>query len=162
RGAQMRGASLRRTPRLFTIIALVACLLVSVQTSHAQTQNSGTLRVTVVDPSGAVVVGATVTVSGVETGTQTTPHAPVQTSEAGVAAILGLPRGRYVIQAEYPGFEKRVLPDVRVRSGENRQVAVLAIQRVETDVTVAQDRQQVASDRNGPTFGTTLTRDQIE
>jgi len=39
---------------------------------------------------------------------------------------------------------------------------MLAIQRIETDVTVGQDRQQVAADRQGPSFGTTLTRDQIE
>jgi hypothetical protein len=41
-------------------------------------------------------------------------------------------------------------------------VVVLAIQRIETNVTVGQDRQQVAADRQGPSFGTTLTRDQIE
>jgi hypothetical protein len=55
-----------------------------------------------------------------------------------------------------------VLSYVRIRNGENKQVAVLTIQRIETAVTVDQDRQQAAADRNGPSFGTTLTRDQIE
>ncbi|HEY6214088.1 MAG TPA: TonB-dependent receptor, partial [Vicinamibacterales bacterium] len=36
------------------------------------------------------------------------------------------------------------------------------IQRMETAVTVEQDKQAAASDRNGPSFGTTLTRDQID
>src|SRR5205823_258786 len=34
--------------------------------------------------------------------------------------------------------------------------------RLDTAVTVEQDRQQAASDRNGPSFGTTLTREEIE
>src|SRR5213596_2002790 len=37
--------------------------------AFAQAPAAGTLRVTVVDPSGAVIVGATVAVTGSETGT---------------------------------------------------------------------------------------------
>jgi hypothetical protein len=122
---------------------------------------ASTLRVTVVDPSGAVIVGATVTVTGAEGGRAVTV-APAQTSDAGVAVLAGLTPGRYQVEAEFPGFEKRRLADVRVRAGENKQVAMLAIERLETSVTVGQDRQQAASDRQGPSFGTTLTRDQIE
>jgi hypothetical protein len=123
---------------------------------------SGTLRVTVVDQTNAVVVGATVTVTGAEDTTKALTLAPVTTSEAGVAIMQPLAPGRYTIAAEFPGFEKRVLADVRIRPGENRVVAILAIQRIQTVVTVEQDKQQAASDRNGASFGTALTRDQIE
>ena len=123
---------------------------------------TGTLRVTVIDQTNAVVVGATVTVRGSEDTTNSAPAASVQTTDGGVVIIPALRPGRYTIEAEFPGFEKRVLTDVRIRAGENRQVAVLAIQRMEATVTVEQDKQQAASDRNGPSFGTTLTRDQIE
>src|SRR5262249_34942563 len=119
----------------------------------AQAASGGTLRVTVVDQTNAVVVGATVTVTG---------ETPVNTTDAGVAVVTGLKPGGYTIEVEVPGFEKRVLSDVRVRAGENRQVAVLEIQKMEAAVTVEQDKQQAASDRNGPSFGTTLTRDQIQ
>jgi len=127
-----------------------------------QQASTATLRVTVVDQTSAIVVGAAVTVHGADETTKATTAGPVQTSDAGVAVIPALAPGRYTIEAEFPGFEKRVLADVRVRTGENRQVAVLAIQKLEASVNVEQDKQQAASDRNGPSFGTTLTRDQIE
>jgi hypothetical protein len=38
---------------------------------------------------------------------------------------------------------------------------VLAIQRVQESVTVAQDVQSGAADRKGSAFGTALTRDQV-
>src|SRR5262249_35581052 len=123
---------------------------------------SGTLRVTVVDQSSAIVVGATVTVAGAEDATKGATVAPVKTTDAGVAVIPALAPGRYTIEAEFPGFEKRTLADVRVRAGENKQVAVLTIQKLEASVNVEQDKQQAASDRNGPSFGTALTRDQID
>ncbi len=128
----------------------------------AQAAAVGTLRVTVVDQTNAVVVGATVTVTGAEDATRRASIAPVKSTDAGVATISGLAPGRYTIEVEFPGFEKRTLPDVRVRAGDNRQVAILAIGKMEAAVTVEQDKQQAASDRNGPSFGTVLTRDQID
>src|SRR4029077_16009325 len=127
----------------------------------AQSRNA-TLRVTVVDPSGGVIVGATVTVTGLEPATRSVQVAPVQTSDAGVAVVSGLAPGRYAVAAEFPGFQTRTLPDVRVRSGENRQSAMLDIEKLETSVTVGQDQQAAAADRQGPSFGTALTRDQID
>jgi hypothetical protein len=128
----------------------------------AQAASGSTLRVTVIDQTNAVVVGATVTVTGVDDTTRRVPVGSAQTTDAGVATISGLPPGRYAIDVEFPGFEKRTLPDVRIRAGDNRQVAVLAIAKVEAAVTVEQDKQQAASDRRGPSFGTVLTRDQID
>jgi hypothetical protein len=128
----------------------------------AQTTSVGTLQITVIDQTNAVVVGATVTVTGRDETTRNTTVAPTRTTEAGMATVRGLPPGRYTIDVEFPGFEKRTLPDVRIRSGENRQVAVLAIGKLESSVTVEQDKQQAASERNGPSFGTVLTRDQID
>src|SRR5437899_1806216 len=143
------------------IVALVSFVLYA-STAFAQAPNLATLRVTVVDPSGAVVVGATVTVAGADDSTRRATVAPVRTSDTGVATVSGLTPGRYTIQAEFPGFEPRVLEAIRVRSGENRQVAVLTIQKMEASVTVAQDKQQAAADPRGPSFGTTLTREEIE
>jgi hypothetical protein len=129
--------------------------------AFAQAPAAGTLHVTVVDQTGAVIVGATVTVTGAENATSAATPAPVQTSDTGVASVSGLAPGRYSVQAEFPGFEPRLLKDVRVRGGENKQVAVLPIQKVEASVTVAQDKQEAAADR-AQSFGTALTRDEIE
>jgi Carboxypeptidase regulatory-like domain/TonB dependent receptor len=149
--------------RLLVALAIaLAGLLFHDATLLAQPAPGATLRVTVVDQTGAVIVGATVSVAGIDDATRSATIAPVKTSDTGVAIVPALVPGRYAIQAAFPGFETRQLGDVRVRSGENRQVAVLAIERVQTAVTVEQDKQQAAADRNGPSFGTTLTRDQIE
>ena len=130
--------------------------------AQAPASAPATLRVTIVDPSNAVIVGATVTVTGAEEANRAATIAPVQSNDTGVAVLTGLAPGRYEIHAEFPGFDSRVLKDIRLRSGENRQVAVLPLQKMETSVTVGQDKQAAAADPNGPSFGTTLTRAEIE
>jgi hypothetical protein len=145
-----------------TITALALILLLGSHGAFAQPPAPGTLKVTVVDQTGAVIVGATVTVAGAEDSTRAASLSPVKTEDAGIATISALPLGRYTVQAEFPGFETRVLKDVRVRSGENKQVAVLPIQKLEAEVTVAQDKQAAAADPHGKSFGTVLTREEIE
>jgi hypothetical protein len=150
--------ALRKLRHVFiaTVIIAVAAFPALAQSGNA------TLRVTVVDPSGAVIVGATVTIAGVEPATRSVQVAPAQTAANGVAVVAGLAPGRYAIDAVFPGFQKRTLPDVRVRNGDNRQSAMLDIERVEASVTVEQDKQAAAADRQGPSFGAALTRDQID
>ena len=146
--------------RALIVVSVALSLGVWASSAVAQTPAAGTLRVTVVDPSGAIIVGAKVAITR-EDASSAMP-ASAQTSDTGVASVPGLPPGRYTIQAEFPGFETHLIKDVRVRPGENKQVVVLPIQRVETSVTVEQDRQAAAADPRGPSFGTTLTRDQID
>ena len=83
------------------------------------------------------------------------------TNDKGVAALTGLAPGRYSIQAEFPGFETRILKDVQLKAGDNKHVAVLAIQGLQDSVTVSRDAREAASDRRS-TFGTAMTREQIE
>jgi hypothetical protein len=142
--------------------ALAIWLVLSTTGALGQTAPTALLRVTVVDTSGGVIVGATVTVSGAEEATRAATVEPARTTDAGIATLPALPPGRYTIQAEFPGFETRMMKDVRIRAGENKQVAVLTIQKMEASVTVAQDKQQAAADPRGPSFGTTLTREEIE
>ena len=66
------------------------------------------------------------------------------------------------MQAEFAGFETRKLPDVRVRNGDNKQVLMLPIAGHKEAVTVGQDKQAAAADPRGSSFGTTLTREQLE
>jgi len=141
-------------------ILAALCVLLLAANAFAQANNA-TLRVTVVDPSSAVVADATVTVVGAEDATKGATIAPVQTSADGIAVLSGLRPGRYTITASFPGFDTRTLADVRVRNGDNKQVAVLSIARIEATLTVGQDREESASDRQA-SFGMALTRDQIE
>ncbi len=149
-------------PRVRPMLVLMMALIAAPALAQAQAPATGTLKITVVDPSSAVVNGATVTVTGADETTRTQTIPPVQTTQGGIATIPNLKPGRYAIQAEFPGFETRVLADVQVKAGENKQVAVLQIPKLEQSVTVGEDKQRTASDPHGPAFGTTLTREQIE
>src|SRR5437763_1668562 len=115
--------------RVFGAIVLFAVLgsASPARAQAAQVTQDGRLIVTVVDTSGAVVPGAKVTVTALDGGDRAPTFAPASSSDKGVATIEGLLPGRFRIQAEFPGFEIGVLPEVRVRRGENRHVLVLPL-----------------------------------
>ncbi len=143
------------------MIAVLLALLAMGPAQQASAPNGRDARVavTVVDQTGAIVQNATVTVTSLDVAKNTL--APVKTNDKGIASLAGLAPGRYKIEAEFPGFEVRVLPDVRLKSGDNKHVAVLAIQGLQDSVTVSRDKQEAAADRRA-TFGTALTREQID
>jgi hypothetical protein len=77
----------------------VALLLVVPVRSTAQPAPAGVLHITVVDATGAVIVGATVSATGIEAATRTVPPPPpAQTSPQGIALIPRLVPGRYSAQ----------------------------------------------------------------
>src|SRR5205823_1543274 len=83
--------------------------LSSAASAIAQARADSTLRVTVVDPSGAVIVGARVVVwlaSG-------PPSGELETGPRGDATFTPLPPGRYTIHVESPGFEPADVRDYR-------------------------------------------------
>jgi hypothetical protein len=130
--------------------------------AFAQAPRDARLLVTVVDPSNAVLPGATVTVTGLEDATRNTTLPPTQTLTNGVATFAAVPLGRYTIRAEFPGFAVGTLKEVRLRGGDNRHIIILAIEKFQDTVSVAQDAQAGAADRRGAQFGTTLTREQMD
>jgi hypothetical protein len=144
-------------------LLIAVWLLVSVvvpAAAQAQAAREAKLLLTVVDQSGAVIPNATVTATRIEDPAKAV-IGPVKSNEKGLATLEGLTPGTYVIQAEFPGFEPRVMKDVRLRTGDNRQVAILTIQSLQDEVTVGRDKQVAAADPKS-TFGTALTREQIE
>ena len=145
------------------ISALAAFLFFTsvVSTAFAQSPRAATLVVTVADPSGAVIPDASVTLVGLEDATKLTPVPAAKTIDKGTATFVGLAPGRYDIHAEFVGFEPGLLKDVRLRSGDNKQLVILPIQKMETEVTVGRDKQAVGADPRAQ-FGTAMTREQIE
>ena len=141
---------------LFTALAFFA------MSSFALAQNAGQARLllTVVDQTGAILPNAVVSAVRLDDPAKAV-IGPVKTNDKGQATLEKLVPGVYTIEAEFPGFEKRVLKDTRLRAGENKHVAVLAIQGLMDSVTVSRDKQTAASDPK-TTFGTALTREQIE
>jgi carboxypeptidase family protein len=156
-------STIPRPPSPWLCVAGVLCVLACAgRVRAAQAQRDGTLLVTVVDQTKSVIPNATVTVTGLEDATKATPVEPAKTSDVGVATIRGLKLGRYIVQAEFPGFEVGILREVRVRAGENKHVIILAIQGLQDSITVGRDAQESAADRRGGAFGSALTREQVD
>ena len=136
-------------------------VLTAILLSLAQGPRDGRLTVTVVDQTGGVLPGATVTIAGLDDANRAASIPAVTASEQGVATFSGLRPGRYAIKAEFAGFDPKIDPDVRVRAGDNRQTLALSLQKLADEITVGRDKQEAAADRQS-TFGSALTRDQID
>ena len=142
------------------LILFIACL--APLNLYAQgTAGTGKLLVTLIDETSAVLPGGTVTLSGADPSNKGLTIPPAVTSDKGQVTFENLVPGRYAVKGEFTGFQTRTLGEVRVRPGENKQVLMLPIDRVQSDVTVSRDRQAAAADRD-VTFGAVLTREQIE
>ena len=144
------------------VLFIAAVIVLAPTVTRAQAPQAGTLQVTVVDSTGAVLPGATVTVTGIDDTNKAAAIEPVKAGADGVATLAKLAPGRYAIQADFEGFDTRRIPEVRVRNGNNRQVVMLPIAGHKEAVTVGQDKQTAAADPRGSSFGTTLTREQLE
>src|SRR6266536_6291155 len=106
--------STRRSSWVTLGIFLTFLFGLSTRIAVAQTP-TGSLQVTVVDATGAVIVGASVAVASLENQAAGPAIAPVETSDKGIATLPALAPGRYKVEAAFPGFETRVLDNVRVR-----------------------------------------------
>ena len=144
------------------VLACASVLWVCTWPATAEAQgNRGRLLVTVTDATGAVLPNADVTLTGLENATRAAAVPPAKAADTGIATIAGLVPGRYSVAAEFPGFERGVIKEVRVRAGDNRQTIALNLRGLTDSVTVGRDQQEAAADR-GVTFGTALTREQID
>ncbi len=97
--------------------------------AHAQ---EASLLGTVVDETAAVLPGVTVTATSVETGRQFS--AP--TKGRGEYRIIGVPAGRYKIQATMTGFTTVVIPEIELLVGQNRTIPFTLKLATSEEVTV--------------------------
>jgi len=149
--------------RVFRHVFVFALAMLFVAPSLAAAQTApqrGKLIVTVADPSGAVIPGATVTVIGLETETKAVTVPPATTADSGLATFADLAPGRYSIRADFPGFEIGLLRDFRVNRGDNKHVVVLPLKNMSESVTVG--GVEAASNRGSRAFGLTVTEEQIQ
>jgi hypothetical protein len=116
------GAGLRSA----LILVVAACVAAS-----AQQQPAGTLRGTVTDEFGGVVVGATVTLVSEQGGER-----GAVTNEEGVYSFNGVAPGRYTVRAAAQGFA----------AYENAEVTVVAGQRESLDIklSIALEQEEVS------------------
>lgn len=101
--------------RSFLSIVLFLGLILSATTLKAQTFR-GTLLGTVSDSKGAVVPGADVIVTNMDTGIART----VQTNAQGDFFAPELPIGRYSVKVNHPGFNAFLTDDGQCRTEGRR------------------------------------------
>jgi len=90
-------------------IRVIAVILISVVAAVAQT-NKGAISGVVLDPNGAAVPGAAVTITNVGTGQKVT----VTTTDSGSFTVQSLDPVIYSVLVEAKGFKKAVLDKVKV------------------------------------------------
>src|SRR5882757_3119088 len=100
----------------------IVCLLVTSLVgwnANAQ-QITGSIRGTVIDPSGAVVQGASVIAKQAETGLTRT----ATTDRTGTYVLLELPVGHYQLQVEAKSFQKYIQEGITLNVNETATVLV--------------------------------------
>jgi hypothetical protein len=117
--------------RRFRTLAILLTLTFGAKSAPAQT--SATVTGTIVDPSGGVLPGVSLTLRNVATGLVRT----TVTSPEGRFVFAGLPASSYELTAELSGFRRLVQQNVAVTVGETMSLSLsMAVGGVEQTVTV--------------------------
>jgi hypothetical protein len=126
--------------RFGRVPALAVFLVIFALRGVAQT--SASLSGTIVDPSGAAVVGAAVTVTNLETGlVQRTT-----TGQDGRYDVFALPVGQYELRVAKQGFEEQTRTGIRLNIDQEATVDfALKVGRVSERITVNSDAPLVSA-----------------
>jgi hypothetical protein len=113
-------------------VLLLVVWIVLAAAASARAQEASVIG-TVADETKAVLPGATVTATNLETGGQTVAI----TGQDGEYRLLKLPPGRYKLQAELTGFSTVIFPSVELLVGQNATVPfIMKLAQVNESVTV--------------------------
>ncbi len=139
--------------------ALLCLLVIFVSSMSAQAaKNSGSLRGQVTDPSGAVVIGAAISV--------TTPDGQIQktvSDKLGNYVIHGLPAGTVTVNATAAAFNPYQMPDVIIAAGDAQQLDIaLGIAVKQEQVTVQSDATAVDVNPANNASATVLKGEDLE
>jgi hypothetical protein len=116
--------------------ALAFCLFVSVaKPVLSQSRNTGEIRGTVADTSGAVVAGASVTLSNIDTG----ETKEFVTNQDGIYDTVSTPAGNYKITITATGFKRVVLGPFTLNVDVITENASLEVGTVSETVIVAEN-----------------------
>ncbi|PYT21445.1 MAG: hypothetical protein DMG57_38675 [Acidobacteria bacterium] len=98
---------------VIAMIRRIACAFFLLAVSFLCAQEAGLVG-TVIDPSGAVVANANITVHNVDTNVERR----IITDERGRYSISPLSIGRYALTAEAPGFRTVTVSDIYLTIGQ--------------------------------------------
>jgi len=88
---------------------------------YAQAVSIATVTGRVTDEQGALVSGAQIKITGVDTGTLST----AVTNQDGIYTIPNLPIGAYTLQASFPGFQTYLQTGILLRVNDHVQINVI-------------------------------------
>lgn len=142
----------RRYPRV-----LLAIFALGMLPYLAQAQFRGSLRGVVTDPSGAVISGATVTLTDIATNNTLS----TTTDSGGIYTFNGLPPDHFRLTVERSGFQTKTYAKVAIIPEQPNALNVrLALGQVAQNVTVTGTTQ--ALDTDTATLGATISSNQIQ
>src|SRR5580698_9093662 len=131
---------MRSMPGAKTLTLFLMSLLTSLNVAGQQI--TGSIRGTVVDPSGAIVQAATVTAKQTETGLARSSV----TDRQGEYVLVELPIGHYPLEVRAPGFQKYLQQGISLDVNESATVGIHLKLGAETQqVEVDADAQMVQS-----------------
>jgi hypothetical protein len=141
----------------WSLPVLLIILLVSSVCAWGQF-GASTIRGTITDPSGAVVPGATVTITNMQTNLSRTQT----TRSNGSYSFELIPPGEYKVEIEAKGFTKSVVPRVQALVGSVAEVSqALQVGEVKTSVVVEASREAVQVNTQDATLGNNIENRQI-
>lgn len=119
---------------------------------------ASTIRGTITDPSGAVVAGATVTITNLQTNLTRSQV----TKSSGTYSFELIPPGEYKVEIEAKGFQKSVVPRIQALVGNVAEVSqALQIGEIKTTVVVEVTSGAVQVNTQDATLGNNITNRQI-
>ena len=127
------------------VLPLLGFLMMAVPHAHAQV--TATVSGTVTDSTGALVLGASVTV--IDDATQ--DARPTETNKSGVFAVPNLDPGTYSVKVSAKGFAPKELTGIDIHAGDAIKLPtfVLAIGAITDTVTVSSVAGQILTVDNG-------------
>ncbi len=139
--------------KIIVIMLFIVAIAVDLR---AQIANEGGILGVAADRSGAVIAGAKVTVTNLDTGAVKA----VSTDESGNFEILALPIGPYSVSISMPGFKTWHLDRVVLEIGQRSRLApVLQLGNVTEEVTVAGIGAQIQTEN--ASLGTVIQQKQV-
>jgi hypothetical protein len=124
----------------------------------AQAQYRASLRGVVSDPTGAVIPGATVTL----TNTETAEKQVSTTDDSGIYNFNALPPGKFLLTVERAGFQKNVVDNVQIIP-EQPNALNITLQIGEANQTVTVNGSEIpALDTETANNGQSISADEIQ
>ena len=138
-----------------TVIVVLAGIILAASALCAQTA-TGRIVGTVSDPTGALIPGASVTVTNVDTKFVY----PTITNEQGFYQALLLPIGEYTVTADMPGFQKALTKPEKLEINQSLRIDIkMSVGNRTEEVLVTEGISHVES--ISPTLGMSILSTQI-